>query len=135
MNDLPNDLKLSRISIPGTHDSMTKHTISGYCTSAGYLCMTQDMKLQEQLRAGIRFFDIRLKQDYGNPMTFHIYHGLADLDITLHDVMHTLNDFLKKHQNEAVILSYQGNACLLCDNNHVRDWRNFENVMSGFLFT
>ena len=84
MNDLPDSLKLSKISIPGTHDSATLHG----CPSigAGY-CVTQHMKIPEQLSAGIRFFDIRLKQDSTDKKKFYIYHGRAYLDITLKEVL------------------------------------------------
>ena len=137
MGDLPNDLKLSRISIPGTHDSMTKHAISGVCTNVvtKHECLTQDMTLQQQLRIGIRFFDIRLRQDQSDPKKFHIFHGPADLNITLVEVMNIFNDYLKLHENETVMLSYQANSCkipIVCNDIGVRDWEQFKDIMLDY---
>ena len=127
MNDLPDSLKLSKISIPGTHDSATQHAL-GVCTSigAGY-CLTQHMKIPEQLSAGIRFFDIRLKQDSTDKKKFYIYHDRAYLDITLKEVLEIFKFFLKQHPTEVIILSYQNN-----DHDDVQDWFDFTFVVRQY---
>src|SRR5438874_2499396 len=51
MGALPDQLRLSELSIPGTHDSMSFH--------GGDAVQTQSMPLSTQLESGIRVLDIR----------------------------------------------------------------------------
>ena len=55
MMALDDDASLNSISIPGTHDSGALHSlaeISGKC---------QSLSIEEQLKIGVRFLDIRLQ--------------------------------------------------------------------------
>ena len=55
MSYIHDDTKISDISIPGTHDSGATHSIfdvAGKC---------QDLSIKQQLRVGVRFFDLRLQ--------------------------------------------------------------------------
>ena len=58
MSNLPDDLILSDMSIPGTHDTMTSHSLKCVMTPG---CNTQNWQLEDQLKNGIRFLDIRLR--------------------------------------------------------------------------
>ncbi|MCR4919217.1 MAG: DUF4421 family protein [Prevotella sp.] len=60
MKHLSDNKPLSRISMPGTHDSGSSSIASNAIGSAGH---TQNFAVGEQLRDGIRAFDIRLKSD------------------------------------------------------------------------
>ena len=51
MSWLPDDMYLGEISIPGTHDSISRH--------GGPIPETQSLTLTQQFNAGIRFIDIR----------------------------------------------------------------------------
>ena len=68
MKDLSDDALVDEISIPGTHDTMTSHSSNCYLLVG---CGTQSMLLADQLMAGIRFLDIRLRLWYDD---FSIYH-------------------------------------------------------------
>ncbi len=97
MTSLPDSVSLSALSIPGTHDTMS---YNGYITwqFTRPLAQTQTMTLNEQLNAGIRFFDIRAKED------LNIYHGPIYLNASLEEVLHTFTSFLKENPKEVVIM-------------------------------
>jgi len=103
MTGLNGDLYLSQLSIPGTHDSVSTSEYGNFCHHENF-CACQDRKIDEQLDAGIRFFDIRLrhKQD-----TFDIHHGAFYLNRNIDQVMADFAAFLKKNPGEVIIMSYQ----------------------------
>ncbi|POR30765.1 hypothetical protein BWK58_00235 [Flavobacterium columnare] len=84
---------LSKLSIPGTHDSMS---INNWTFSTN-----QYGSIKDQLRAGARIFDLRFNYQNGQ---FLGYHGIVSLNITLDQVMSTFEEFLKGHPNEAIIV-------------------------------
>ena len=98
---------LSELSIPGTHNTMSgnKHKDND-CTYFLYkrCCVCQDTTLKQQLHAGIRFFDIRLKH-HDNDFTLH--HGFISLGVKLKSVLKDLTEFLKENPTETVVMSYQ----------------------------
>ena len=53
MSKLPGAVTLSRLSLPGTHDT-------GAYNSGGMAVVTQTMNVSQQLKAGIRAWDMRL---------------------------------------------------------------------------
>ena len=62
MSYLDDNLKISQINLPGTHDSGTKRVkFSLIDATASAQC--QDTTITEQLNHGIRFLDIRLEDD------------------------------------------------------------------------
>ena len=67
MSMIPDNRPISRVSIPGTHDSGTASLPENTTTSMGH---TQNFTVTEQLYDGIRAFDIRLKKNmkYGHTM-------------------------------------------------------------------
>ena len=68
MSRIPDNTKLSAISIPGTHDSATQ-----YCT-LGYLTSCQDESMYNQMRDGYRYMDVRLMLNDDNS-GFILNHG------------------------------------------------------------
>ena len=107
MSRVADDTLLSSMSIPGTHDSMTATSSEdNSCYNPLYkrCCVTQSMSLRDQLYAGIRFIDIRLKHEYNN---FTLHHDFISLGVTLSDVLRILIEFLNTNPSEAVIMSYQ----------------------------
>ena len=100
---LDDDIYVSQLSIPGTHDAATKNCAlnSGKC---------QDLSITEQLKMGIRVFDLRpvgsaswagLGGDGGDDL--NIYHGSVSCDITLQDVFDEFNTFLDENPGEFII--------------------------------
>ena len=87
---------LSELSIPGTHESAALHEpIPGTAKD-------QDLTLDQQLAAGIRYFDIRCRH---LDDAFAIFHGpiseLQDFD----QVTATMLAFLDSHATETVVMS------------------------------
>lgn len=103
-SDIPDNVYLSEINIPGTHDSCT-----AYCSMEN-MCRCQSMTVREQLSAGIRLFDIRLgaKSD-----DFFLVHSLAtcysDKEkqrvLYFEEVLKYFREFLKENPEETLIVS------------------------------
>ena len=102
MSHLPDDARLSTLSIPGTHDTMTAHDLDSCKGIFKSRCLTQEWTLDKQLLNGIRFLDIRIRQTriqgaaYLLRNSFGIYHGSVFLDVTLDEVFLTIKKFLAK---------------------------------------
>lgn len=94
MSQLDDDVPMSALSIPGTHDS------AAYTTTWPFVS-TQNLSIKQQLHAGIRYYDLRcgLVND-----TLQMVHGSATLGITLEDVFSAIYTFLASHASEAVIV-------------------------------
>ncbi len=101
---LPDDIFLSKINIPGTHDSCT-----AFCTMEN-MCRCQNKTVKEQLDVGVRLFDIRL---YKNGNDFYLCHSLADcfadsdkkIKLTFDEVLSCFREFLKENPEETLIVS------------------------------
>ena len=97
MSRLPNTMLLSRFSLPGTHDSCALHD----GLSFGF-AKCQTWKLGDQLKAGIRFIDIRCRHVRDNLL---IYHGIIDQRTTFKEVRDVCREFLKQHPSECIVMS------------------------------
>ncbi len=97
MTSLKDDVPLSELSIPGTHDSMSRE-------HGGDIAETQSMSLPNQLESGIRALDIRCRhiQD-----VFAIHHGSVFQGMYFGDVLATVVNFLKDHPGETVLMRVQ----------------------------
>ncbi|MCB2615736.1 phosphatidylinositol-specific phospholipase C, partial [Listeria monocytogenes] len=62
MSALPDTTNLAALSIPGTHDTMSYHGDITW-TLTKPLAQPQTMSLYQQLEAGIRYIDIRAKDN------------------------------------------------------------------------
>lgn len=92
MARLQDSRRLSELSIPGTHDTMSFY--------GGDIGQTQSLPFADQLRSGIRAIDIRCKHIKDE---LPIYHGIFQYAY-LSDVLATVADFLKLHPGETVIM-------------------------------
>ncbi|KAH7160470.1 PLC-like phosphodiesterase [Dactylonectria estremocensis] len=94
MQDLPDEVPLSSLSIPGTHDTMS------YMIPSDYL-RCQNWNLSMQLEAGIRYLDIRarLRDD-----ELQIYHAHIHTGFSLTDVLLIIFEFLRMNPSEAIIM-------------------------------
>jgi len=91
---LPDDVPVSSISIPGTHDS------AAYMSTWPFVS-TQTLSTAQQLDAGIRYFDLRcgiVKDEV------QMVHGRALLGLKLSDLLATMYTFLQKHPKEGIII-------------------------------
>lgn len=99
MGELPDTLRLSELSIPGTHETMSR---------SGFWAQTQSLTLERQLQAGIRAFDIRLR-NVGDSLK--VFHGTIDENATFGtDVLAVFKKFLAEHRRETVIMRVQKTA-------------------------
>jgi len=97
MSRLPDQVRISELSLPGTHDSCALHD----GLSFGF-AKCQSWQLSGQLKAGIRFLDIRCRH-VGN--RFQIYHGVIDQKMTFLEVQDTCRKFLLDHPSECIVMS------------------------------
>ena len=100
MKEIPDDILLSSLTIPGTHDSYA-YKIKGIANLISYVARTQTWNIEKQLNAGLRYFDVRLKL-YNN--TLHCFHGPIDLIDTFDIILKTLVDFITKHKSETIMM-------------------------------
>lgn len=95
MNALPDEVKLSTLSIPGSHESCAR--VEPLAGSA--ICQT--LSVAEQLAAGVRYLDIRCRR-VDNAFTIH--HGMVSQNLTFDEVLADCYRFLEKNPGEALIL-------------------------------
>lgn len=92
---------LRDVSLPGSHDTMALYSIAdlaGQC---------QTLSLKEQLNLGVRFLDIRLKEDKNS---LKAVHGFIDQKATFKSIDKTISTFLKNHPSEFIIMSIKEEA-------------------------
>lgn len=98
MAGLQDNISISKISIPGTHDSGARidaPVVSG-------TAKTQNLSIAEQLNAGVRFLDIRCRH-IDNSFTIH--HGAIYQNLNFDDVLNACYAFLESHPSETIIMS------------------------------
>ncbi len=98
MAGLSDGLLLSRLSLPGTHDTMARD-----CDSLG---TCQDAPLADQLQAGVRVLDIRCANDYSSTQGhyFSLWHGPIFRLGTFDQVADDCKAFLAAHAGETIIM-------------------------------
>ena len=101
MADLDDTLPLSALTIPGTHDSGALYSIADVAGKC------QSLSVSEQLRAGVRFFDIRL-QLRGDKLA--VVHSFVDQMTDFADVLDDMTDFLHDHPTEFLLVSIKQDA-------------------------
>ena len=92
---------LRDVSLPGSHDTMAFYSVgdlAGQC---------QTLPLKEQLNLGVRFLDIRLKEDKNS---LKLVHGFIDQKATFKDISKTVKTFLNNHPDEFIIMSIKEEA-------------------------
>lgn len=105
MSALPDETPLTKINIPGTHNSASRFV------SASWITKCQHTDISRQLSMGVRLLDIRmeLKND-----TFVAVHAIIDCrkkrfllseKITFTDVMNACLAFLQENPRETILVS------------------------------
>ncbi|KKF96015.1 1-phosphatidylinositol phosphodiesterase [Ceratocystis platani] len=102
MSSLADNIPLSMLSIPGTHNSMT-HKLKDDDLQG------QNTPLDTQLNAGIRYFDISVRCMITD---IWVYHGGTFTSYNIEQVLSTLFDFLDNHPKETVILRIRKGSLL-----------------------
>jgi len=93
MAGIPDSYPLSEVTMPGTHNTMALH--------GGHIAECQSWSLASQLRAGVRFLDIRVRHVKGN-LTIH--HGVSYQRAHFGHVLEGVVDFLKEYPTETVLM-------------------------------
>uniref|UniRef100_A0A8C5DJT1 1-phosphatidylinositol phosphodiesterase-like n=2 Tax=Gouania willdenowi TaxID=441366 RepID=A0A8C5DJT1_GOUWI len=93
MANIPDDQPLSEVTMPGSHNTMALY--------GGVYAECQSWSLASQLRAGIRFLDIRVRHVNGN-LTLH--HGVSYQRGHLGHVLEGVSDFLQEYPSETVLM-------------------------------
>ncbi|TOD07919.1 hypothetical protein CGJ70_23730, partial [Vibrio parahaemolyticus] len=96
MSAIEDSTKLSEISIPGTHNSMSLY--------GGDVAATQTLTIADQLDMGIRYLDARFK--YRNGELF-AYHGIMYQYQTFSEFISTVSRFLDSNPTESIIIRIQ----------------------------
>jgi hypothetical protein len=104
MANLPDDIAIARMSIPGTHDTMAYQADAQLTHEMRTFTLTQSIDLDTQLRHGARVIDIRCRRIGG---TFTMHHGSVYLGTNFTDVLTTVRSFLQSHPTETVLMSIQ----------------------------
>lgn len=101
MADLPDNMFVAHVSIPGTHDSAT----GGNSVSA--FSEAQEAEIPEMMTRGIRAWDFRPGLRNGQAWC---YHGTEATNTSFADAMKMLTDFLAAHPNEFFVIHlFKGN--------------------------
>ncbi|XP_020781526.2 1-phosphatidylinositol phosphodiesterase [Boleophthalmus pectinirostris] len=93
MSQLPDAQPLSEVTMPGTHNTMALF--------GGIYAECQTWSLASQLRAGVRFLDIRVRHVNGN-LTIH--HGVSYQRAHFGHVLEGVVDFLTEFPTETVLM-------------------------------
>ena len=88
---------LSQIAMPGSHDAGMY-----YNTIIYDLAQTQDMTIQQQLYAGVRYFDLR---PHWTGSDLEIYHGPLYAE-SVQTVLNDVASFMQTNRRELVILKF-----------------------------
>lgn len=96
MGALDENQKLTAFTIPGTHDSGARYETF----SSTAKC--QNLSIDDQLKAGVRYLDIRGRH-YNN--TFEIHHGVVYQKINFTNVLNSCKSFLAQNPSETIIMS------------------------------
>jgi 1-phosphatidylinositol phosphodiesterase len=95
MSDIPDDVPVTELSIPGTHNSGSVDGPLGFAK-------TQDLDLAEQLDTGIRFLDIRLSH-YQDDLLVH--HDVVYMGMSYRDILLICHEFLTRNPSETILMS------------------------------
>ena len=118
MGSLRDNPRLSELSIPGTHDAGAR-----YERLYGTI-QCQTLTIPEQLRAGVRFLDIRCRHVKN---TFLIYHGPVYQRLTFDEVLNGCSAFLRANPTECIIMSVKE------ENRPSANTRAFEDTFDAFV--
>ncbi|MBN4083221.1 hypothetical protein JXZ92_00090 [Mycoplasma sp. CSL10137] len=99
MKDIPDNRSLFSLSIPGTHDS-TMYNGWGFLWSIGgrLLAKTQYFNFEDQLKLGVRAFDLRMQNDG------RLVHGSIPSDQFIDKAFQEYVKFLNEHPSEFIIV-------------------------------
>ncbi|MCT4469633.1 hypothetical protein [Mycoplasma sp. HS2188] len=114
MSNLSDNRNLFSLSIPGTHDSAMYNGYGIYWFFGSLRAQTQVYSFQEQLKLGIRAFDLRSQNDG------RLVHGPVTSYQTLDNAFYEYTKFLEKHPTEFILVRIKDENFNVRDNNYAR---------------
>lgn len=126
MGMVKDDTKVCKLSIPGTHDTMTGMGFyqPGLKFVFNLTAISQVSTLEEQMACGLRFFDIRpvvsidtLATDPAEKQILRLSHGISEIDVTFEETIDQLQRYLKAHPTEFFIAKLQADNGMENQNN------------------
>ena len=110
------DTKVCKLSIPGTHDTMTG--MGFYQPVLKYVfnvtAISQIATLDQQMTCGVRFFDLRpvvsidtLAINPDEKQILRMAHGISEIDVTFEQTLDLMQRYLKDHPTEFFIAKVQ----------------------------
>ncbi|KZZ92584.1 PLC-like phosphodiesterase, TIM beta/alpha-barrel domain protein [Moelleriella libera RCEF 2490] len=126
MRDIPDNVNITSLSIPGTHDTMTYHIKK-------FPLQCQNWNLWTQLNAGVRYLDIRARlQDN----TLHIFHASEPTGYSYQDVLTTAFAFLDANPSETIVMRLKEEGGPVGDKNfrsfqEAFNWARFESPVTS----
>lgn len=103
MKTIPDDVKITGINMPGTHDSACRYV------DFGFISQTQTLSVTEQLCAGVRYFDFRFKLVGDKLLANHSIcycrnkKGFWNQILTAEDIVKECLDFLTENPTETIL--------------------------------
>ena len=98
MKSIRDEVKLSELALPGTHDSAT-FDVNLYPV-VDDIVSTQTLNFDQQLKYGIRVFDLRIRR---TSHSFALHHGPVFLDKMFGSALGSIEAFLQANPTETVL--------------------------------
>ncbi|MDQ3764777.1 MAG: phosphatidylinositol-specific phospholipase C [Actinomycetota bacterium] len=95
MRYVPDDTSVTNLSIPGTHNSCCVHGVLG-------VGKAQELDVPDQLKAGIRFLDIRFTHYQDN---LCVHHDVICTEKSYVDILTICFNFLRQYPSETILMS------------------------------
>ncbi len=125
MASLSDYKRVTTLSIPGTHDSGARY--------GGVAVACQSLSIANQLKAGIRYLDIRLS--YNTPdKKLYVYHGIFYQHIDLDGVLTQVINFLNNNPREAVFMRIKREDNSIDDRGFVGRFKKYMNDHGSHYF-
>ena len=108
MKQLDDDRLVADLSLPGSHDACTAEGWSNPFLSFAYemTAKCQDLTIKEQLKIGVRVFDLRPEHDLdGKDYVLRCCHGPAGTKMYVSDFFKTLKQFLANNPTEFCVVT------------------------------
>ena len=105
LSELPDNVPVRELSIPGSHDAATGNGFSGFSAIAARVSgITQSLSLSDQWEAGVRAFDLRPAYKAGADGHLQIYHGTLETNVSMKAAVQTLVDKLAASPKEMAVI-------------------------------
>lgn len=133
---IADNVRVARLSIPGTHDAATG---DGFVDSdtllASRIACTQQLPLARQWAAGIRAFDLRpdVMTDSLGHQSLHIYHGEFATRASFAGVLAMLRDSLRAHPTEFAVIVMRHESSPHRESSHWQEMMDYQLALNSDL--